>query len=308
MLQHLLQHIRHQLQHHSSSFTTTPVQTMTTTPIPTTIITASYTTTPESSNTTPTLSTTPSPSTKLLVSFTAIPESSTPKLSSEATTKSSTTTSQNPTTTSGGTRTTPKPTTIAITSTTAYSTTSTGLKTPSYTTSMTLTTSMKYFGCRTPPGLLNGYFTKGETTYDSSIEYKCITGYNRIGNNTIVCLENGNWSQLMTKCEIKNCKDTPTVANGSCFSNTSTYQSVAVCLCDVGCTSSWGNYTECLASGTWADVKITCTINEIRQDVHQQIQMNTQVATETRKSLRLSSGSTAGSPTPTADYEEQHRQ
>ncbi|XP_052243416.1 uncharacterized protein LOC127853188 isoform X4 [Dreissena polymorpha] len=116
--------------------------------------------------------------------------------------------------------------------------------------------------CGTPPGLLNGYFTKAKTTFDSSVEYTCITGYDLNGNNTIVCLEYGNWSELRTRCEIKNCYNTPIVANGKCISNTTIYKSPAACSCDAGYTLHGDNYTECLANGSWSDVNITCTARD----------------------------------------------
>ena len=56
------------------------------------------------------------------------------------------------------------------------------------------------------------------------------------------------------------CNLTKPISHGSCFANTTTYQSKAECLCDAGYTLHGEHFTECLSDGSWSDANITCII------------------------------------------------
>ncbi|KAH3724507.1 hypothetical protein DPMN_050326 [Dreissena polymorpha] len=57
--------------------------------------------------------------------------------------------------------------------------------------------------CQNPPVLQNGFHNATPTTYNSTVMYSCNPGFTMFGENSITCLDTGNWSQMLVNCTIK---------------------------------------------------------------------------------------------------------
>ena len=57
--------------------------------------------------------------------------------------------------------------------------------------------------CQNQPVLQNGFHNATSTMYNSTVIYSCNEGYTMFGENSITCLDTGNWSELLVNCTIK---------------------------------------------------------------------------------------------------------
>ena len=55
--------------------------------------------------------------------------------------------------------------------------------------------------CGTPEMPTNGAIDLRSTTFDSTVQYACNTGYSLVGQNTSVCQADGEWSSRPPSCE-----------------------------------------------------------------------------------------------------------
>lgn len=49
----------------------------------------------------------------------------------------------------------------------------------------------------------NGTVTHLSSTVGIEARYTCLVGFDLVGNNTRICLDNGNWSHVAPECRIK---------------------------------------------------------------------------------------------------------
>ncbi|XP_078071432.1 sushi, von Willebrand factor type A, EGF and pentraxin domain-containing protein 1-like [Mustelus asterias] len=116
--------------------------------------------------------------------------------------------------------------------------------------------------CGSPPALLNTVsYAPVNTTYGSTVVYKCQVGYVRVkGNNTLICSAQGQWQGGDLECEAVECGSPPALLNT--VSNppvNTTYGSTVVHQCQVGYVRVRGNNTLiCSAQGQWEGGDLEC--------------------------------------------------
>ncbi|XP_052245042.1 sushi, von Willebrand factor type A, EGF and pentraxin domain-containing protein 1-like [Dreissena polymorpha] len=116
--------------------------------------------------------------------------------------------------------------------------------------------------CQNPPILQDGYQNATSTTYNSTVIYSCTPGYRMIGDNSITCLDTGNWSELLANCTIKDCKDPPVLWNGFRNATSTTYNSTVIYSCNPGYTMFGESFITCLDTGNWSELLVNCTIKD----------------------------------------------
>ncbi|XP_050399332.1 sushi, von Willebrand factor type A, EGF and pentraxin domain-containing protein 1-like [Patella vulgata] len=112
--------------------------------------------------------------------------------------------------------------------------------------------------------LVNQSYT---TTYNQSVEYVCIVGYNYInGSGLSTCKSDGNWTDIDLICEIVRCGDPVDTAQGMALFYVDnadiTYGVKALYQCDIDYNQT-GNGTgisECQLDSSWSRIDLKCEL------------------------------------------------
>ncbi|XP_062905036.1 sushi domain-containing protein 1 isoform X5 [Mobula hypostoma] len=116
--------------------------------------------------------------------------------------------------------------------------------------------------CGSPPVLENTVQLPLEnTTYNSTVTYKCLTGYVYAGGNTtLVCSAQGQWEGLKLECKAVNCGSPPVLPNTVRYlPGNTTYGSTVKYHCVDGHVRVTGNSSLlCSAQGQWEGPKLEC--------------------------------------------------
>ncbi|XP_052245310.1 sushi, von Willebrand factor type A, EGF and pentraxin domain-containing protein 1-like [Dreissena polymorpha] len=116
--------------------------------------------------------------------------------------------------------------------------------------------------CQNPPVLQDGFHNATSTTYNSTAIYSCNPGYTMYGENSITCLDTGNWSELLVNCTIKDCGTPPILTNGDrTFLNT-TVNSTIEYTCNPGYDLNGISNIHCIETGTWSILEANCTMKD----------------------------------------------
>ncbi|KAH3724488.1 hypothetical protein DPMN_050305 [Dreissena polymorpha] len=116
--------------------------------------------------------------------------------------------------------------------------------------------------CQNPPVLQNGFHAATTSTYNSTLMYSCDPGYTMLGENSITCLDTGNWSKLLVNCTIKDCQNPPVLHYGFHAATTTTYNSTVIYKCKPGYRMFGENSITCLDTGNWSELLVNCTIKD----------------------------------------------
>ncbi|XP_052795625.1 sushi, von Willebrand factor type A, EGF and pentraxin domain-containing protein 1-like [Mya arenaria] len=122
--------------------------------------------------------------------------------------------------------------------------------------------------CYSPSVLTNGSASFTNTTYQSVCVYSCDTGFDLIGDNISICLQDGNWSSPYTYCHIKDCGLVLSPENGHAHLDTTYFESIVKYSCNIGYDLTGAQSRECLFNGTWSREDPLCTIRECGHLVH----------------------------------------
>ncbi|XP_072114270.1 sushi, von Willebrand factor type A, EGF and pentraxin domain-containing protein 1 isoform X4 [Mobula birostris] len=116
--------------------------------------------------------------------------------------------------------------------------------------------------CGSPPVLENTVQLPLEnTTYDSTVTYKCLTGYVYAGGNTMLaCSAQGQWEGLKLECKAVNCGSPPVLPNTVRYlPGNTTYGSTVNYHCVDGHIRVTGNSSLlCSVQGQWEGPKLEC--------------------------------------------------
>ncbi|XP_067945459.1 sushi, von Willebrand factor type A, EGF and pentraxin domain-containing protein 1-like [Watersipora subatra] len=120
--------------------------------------------------------------------------------------------------------------------------------------------------CGPPPTVDNSKRRVFGYSYNDTVKYECVDGYEMIGDDTIICLEAGHWT-VHPDCEEVTCgmPSTPDNAGlvsvtGTQFGQTATYQ------CLPGYTTDDPTYITCQLNGEWSRAP-NCTLSQIVEEI-----------------------------------------
>ncbi|KAL5017745.1 hypothetical protein ScPMuIL_005176 [Solemya velum] len=113
--------------------------------------------------------------------------------------------------------------------------------------------------CMSPAPMMNAQLRQTTTTYGSTAIYTCDTGY-VLHNDTVTCLETGEWSALDDTCTIANCGTPSAVLHADFEVTNTTYLSNATYSCVIGYNTSVSSVVVCQDTEKWTAPTLTCTI------------------------------------------------
>jgi len=121
----------------------------------------------------------------------------------------------------------------------------------------------KLVTCSPPIMPVNGSYAPINTTYNYTdiVEFSCLLGFDRLGPNTSYCGATGQWSEYSPVCQIKDCHDLATPANGKVqLTAGTTFGQSAYYSCLEGYALNGTGTRTCNASGKWTPEAPTCDL------------------------------------------------
>ena len=109
----------------------------------------------------------------------------------------------------------------------------------------------------------NGFYEPGNKTYfyRDKVEFTCLLGFDRIGQNSSYCNATGQWSVISPTCQIRDCGQLTNPINGTMMQpDGSTFGETAYYNCSEGYTLNGTDTRTCNASGNWTLEAPTCDI------------------------------------------------
>ena len=102
------------------------------------------------------------------------------------------------------------------------------------------------------PGIPNnGQRTGDNFTYESIVSYSCDSGYELIGDTTIICKEDNLWNTSIPTCDPVKCGDPGTPNNADAIGDVYTYNSEVTFNCNAGYELEGSATISCQANGSW---------------------------------------------------------
>ena len=105
----------------------------------------------------------------------------------------------------------------------------------------------------------------GPYNCDSVLTFICNSGFNMVGNNTITCQSNKEWSGLVPSCQQQEqeectCSNPPGMENGVLSPSQGPYNcnSFVTYQCDSGYTLQGNNRLQCQSSRAWNGIAPSC--------------------------------------------------
>ncbi|XP_070558431.1 sushi, von Willebrand factor type A, EGF and pentraxin domain-containing protein 1-like [Ptychodera flava] len=112
--------------------------------------------------------------------------------------------------------------------------------------------------CEDPGDVANATKEGKDFTYNSTVVYKCQHGYRSKGSATIVCKEDGDWTEK-PECLQINCGDPGIIDNARRKGDDFSYNSTLTYICNEGYRSTGNMEMACQENGTWTE-KPKCEI------------------------------------------------
>ncbi|XP_052275320.1 sushi, von Willebrand factor type A, EGF and pentraxin domain-containing protein 1-like [Dreissena polymorpha] len=112
--------------------------------------------------------------------------------------------------------------------------------------------------CGSFPELINGTVTTDSTKFGSIAVLTCDDGFNLSGNNFSTCTSSGTWNATTQICKQFDCGPFPVPSNGSVYTQSTTFGSVAYMTCKDGFILSGDRMSACNSSGNWNITGQTC--------------------------------------------------
>ncbi|GFN75658.1 sushi, von Willebrand factor type a, egf and pentraxin domain-containing protein 1-like, partial [Plakobranchus ocellatus] len=120
--------------------------------------------------------------------------------------------------------------------------------------------------CSDPPSFSNAELqvSREQVTKEvnSTVAYRCVNGFELIGNNILKCGDDLKWSYPYFECIEIDCGSPLDVQNATMVFTTTTVGSVVTFTCDKDYEATRGSIQKtCLPSGRWSDNLVECVIN-----------------------------------------------
>jgi hypothetical protein len=107
---------------------------------------------------------------------------------------------------------------------------------------------------------VSGTVSASPTTYGSTANYTCNTGFGLSGSATRTCLADGNWSDTAPTCVLGDCGALTNPVNGKVYATSTTFGSTATYACDTGYVLTGSASRSCLDGGLWSGDAPTCPV------------------------------------------------
>ncbi|XP_053311873.1 complement component receptor 1-like protein [Spea bombifrons] len=125
--------------------------------------------------------------------------------------------------------------------------------------------------CVPPDAITDGSYDpeKDEYAYQNSVTYKCKTGLTLVGENSIFCTAQGNWSSPAPQCKAVRCSE-PDVPNShklSGFRGPYNLNSAVTFACDEGFSMKGSSSVTCGINSTWEPELPKCLIECLTPNV-----------------------------------------
>ena len=94
--------------------------------------------------------------------------------------------------------------------------------------------------------------------FSSVLEFECDEGHNMVGNSTVSCEENGEWSSAFPTCFPTSCGEPPDIENGLRTYADVVYSSVVTYSCSAGYVLNNAPTRVCLSTRVWSGIAPEC--------------------------------------------------
>ncbi|KAM4808468.1 sushi, von Willebrand factor type A, EGF and pentraxin domain-containing protein 1 [Rhinophrynus dorsalis] len=112
--------------------------------------------------------------------------------------------------------------------------------------------------CKDPGELEHGNYSGNQFGVGSELIFSCDEGYELIGTMKVICLESGDWNDLIPYCQAVSCDKAPVPNNGVIVGSNFTFGEMVKFRCNEGYTLIGNEETACLANGTWSHGPPSC--------------------------------------------------
>ena len=112
--------------------------------------------------------------------------------------------------------------------------------------------------CSQPPVVDFSDVIGSDYSFNQTVLYKCWTGFDMVGNATLVCVESGMWYGQLPECRIVTCEQPPDVPHAEVSGSNHTYSSSVVYQCNRGYVMSENEKLMCDKEGRWVGVTPRC--------------------------------------------------
>lgn len=110
--------------------------------------------------------------------------------------------------------------------------------------------------CPTPPALNNAVPIRGDLSYSEKLNYTCVSGYEFVDVNFLVCGPTGKYVGKMPECRKASCGPPPGIQYATMTMSAS--EEKAVILCNQGYTLEGPSMLHCLENKTWPATEAKC--------------------------------------------------
>jgi len=115
--------------------------------------------------------------------------------------------------------------------------------------------------CGNPGTPANGIKVGESYKYHDVVSFQCNEGYNLIGSSTRTCQTDNNWDGTQPTCQLVDCGDPGTPANGERLGSDFTYGKTIVYDCNPGYQLSGSRERTCQLDGKWSGSIATCVVS-----------------------------------------------
>jgi len=115
--------------------------------------------------------------------------------------------------------------------------------------------------CGNPGTPTNGQKIGESYQYHDVVSFKCNEGYKLVGSSSRTCKTDNNWDGVQPTCELIDCGDPGTPANGERVGSEFTYGKTITYDCDPGYQISGSRSRTCQLDGSWSGSVATCVVS-----------------------------------------------
>ncbi|KAM4706820.1 sushi, von Willebrand factor type A, EGF and pentraxin domain-containing protein 1 [Discoglossus pictus] len=112
--------------------------------------------------------------------------------------------------------------------------------------------------CKDPGELENGNYSGNQFIVGSELTFSCNEGYDLIGEVKVICLESGDWNNVIPYCQAVSCDKAPVPDNGDIVGSNFTYGKIITFRCNEGYMLVGNEESVCLSNGSWSHGAPSC--------------------------------------------------